>query len=294
MPFTDDRASWTAAQLNAVWKGIIEFLAPELPFRIRVNSTTGDQIDNLDINESDVEAFAVSDPYSTADAFVQRASDRFLGSWSSFYDVEESKYKIEVRETLPISQNQDVVVLQDYFTPVLIAFVYLQISGSTFSFNGDKIITNTSDGWSDENEVMVEDFEGEGFNDWDVGFALSGIIEEFNDDEEQGIDKFDVGEGYLSGEIETFTEGDWPTGVVPPSGGSSDYRTFDASDQIDGEKTIFNVPDYDTELNVNLRVYYNGQRLTTGTDVTMLTSTTFSLTFAPVSGTELVVDYKPQ
>ena len=68
----------------------------------------------------------------------------------------------------------------------------------------------------------------------------------------------------------------------------------DISSQVDGIRTIFTVPAYNTSENINLRVYYNGQRLTTGIDIIISTATTFRMTFAPVNGSELVVDYKPQ
>jgi len=293
MAFTVDREDWTAAQLNSVWTGILENLSPELPYHIRVNQSSGDKVDDLTISESDTEALSVYNPYSVVDALAQKASGLFLGSWNTFYDIEELKYKLEVRETLEQPENQDEVLFGRYGLPSLIAYVYLEVSGVTFSYSSDKFVTDTADGWSADNLSMQEIFDGEGFQEWDVGFGLIGLVEKFNDYDKDGYDYFDTGSGYLLTDVEKFNGDDWPSGVVPPTE-TGDYRTTDISSQVDGVKTTFTVPAYDTARPVNLRVYYNGQRLTTGNDVTILTSTTFSMTFAPSGGTELVVDYKPQ
>ena len=118
------------------------------------------------------------------------------------------------------------------------------------------------------------------------------MIEDFEDFYNIGFNYFNSGKSYLKTEVETFDEGAWPEGVTP-SDTVGVYRTVDISSQVPGSATSFAIPSYDTTESINLRVYYNGQRLTTGVDVTILTATTFSMTFPPVSGSELVVDYKP-
>jgi hypothetical protein len=295
MALTQDRPEWTASQLNAVWSDLIKRLAPQLPYAIRVNKS-GSKIDDLGLDETDTEAESILEPFDVLNALVKKGADNGLGTWNGFYDTEVTLYKLEVRESIVDRQSLDTdsILFDTFNVPELIAFVYMQISGTTITYTSDKEVTNTSDGWTTSNLRSQEDFEGSGFNEWDIGeSSVRGLTEDFQDYHNVGYEYFDTGKGYLLTIVEEFDVGDWPTGVVPPTE-SSTYRTTDISSQVDGTRTTFTIPAYDTSNEVNLRVYYNGQRLTTGNDVTILTSTTFSMTFAPKSATELVVDYKPQ
>jgi hypothetical protein len=295
MALTINRPDWTAVQLNSVWDNLILNLASQLPYAIRVNSS-GISIDSLTISESDSEAVNIFDPFDVLNSLATKGTNNGQGTWNGFYDLDELKYKLEVRETISDRQssNETEVLFNSYDSPDLIAYVYLEITGSSFVYSSDKYTTNTSDGWTTSNLSSQEDFEGSGYLKWNVGdSAIRGLTENFEDYNNEGYDYFDTGEGYLLTVVERFDIGAWPTGVSP-STGSSVFRTTDISSQVDGIISTFTIPAYDTSKDINIRVYYNGQRLTTGGDVTMLTSSTFSMTFVPASGTELVVDYKPQ
>ena len=296
MALTIDRPDWTAVQLNSVWSDLIKNLAPQLPYGIRVNKNTGNKIDDLTISETDSEAIDIFEPFDVLKALVSKGAGNGLGTWNGFYDTSVSKYKLEVRETIEFSRINSIGVINftPYDEPELIAYVYLEVSGVTFSYSSSKYTTNTSDGWTSNNLSSQELFDGDGYLKWDVGdSSVRGLTENFEDYHNKGYDFFDTGKGYLLTVVEEFDVGAWPEGESPSTDGSI-FRTEDISSQIDGIISTFTLPSYDTSKDINLRVYYNGQRLTTGGDVTILTSTTFSLTFVPVSGTELVVDYKPQ
>ena len=61
--------------------------------------------------------------------------------------------------------------------------------------------------------------------------------------------------------------------------------------QITGSNAVFTVPEeYQTG---SLRVYYNGVRQIESTTFSETTSTTFTLTFTPVLGDYISIDYKP-
>jgi len=64
----------------------------------------------------------------------------------------------------------------------------------------------------------------------------------------------------------------------------------DLSSQCDGAIQTFTTGKY---ISGTLRVYWNGQRQTTGEQVTEVTTTTFSTTFVPASDDVLLVDYRP-
>lgn len=68
-------------------------------------------------------------------------------------------------------------------------------------------------------------------------------------------------------------------------------KTADLSSQIDGNRTIFSLPEnYETG---SLRVYYNGVR--ESTSVTEINQFQFQFDFTPSgAGVELIIDYKPQ
>ena len=72
-------------------------------------------------------------------------------------------------------------------------------------------------------------------------------------------------------------------------GGGSDMVKADLTSQIDGEKTIFIVPEVYTSG--SLRVYYNGIRQVLNVTFTETTTTTFTLNFIPESGNYLTIDY---
>ncbi|MGI9554841.1 MAG: hypothetical protein ACR2M6_02600 [Vampirovibrionia bacterium] len=297
MPLTVDRPDYTAAQLNSVWSNLISTLSPRLPYSIRVNSS-GASIDDLDLSESDAEASFVTAPFDVMVALARKGQANGEGLWNAVYDQEVSKFRLDVRETVTINRIlQDIISYPTVEEPSRFAYVYLdEVSGGSFEYSSDKEtnIIPTSNGWNRDNLFSQENFGGLGYTEWGVGDSgLFGLIEDFEDDFNKGFTYFNTGDSYINGSTETFDVGAWPEGITP-SDGESLYKTEDISSQVNGIRTMFTVPAYNTSENINLRVYYNGQRLTTGIDIIISTATTFRMTFAPINGSELVVDYKPQ
>lgn len=72
---------------------------------------------------------------------------------------------------------------------------------------------------------------------------------------------------------------------------SEEMKKSNLTSQVDGETTVFSVPEaYKTG---SLRVYYNGVRQIESETFTETTTTTFSLTFTPQTGDYLTIDYTP-
>ena len=70
-----------------------------------------------------------------------------------------------------------------------------------------------------------------------------------------------------------------------------EMKKSDLSGQITGSNAVFTVPEeYKTG---SLRVYYNGVRQIESTTFSETTSTTFTLTFTPVLGDYISIDYTP-
>lgn len=154
---------------------------------------------------------------------------------------------------------------------------------------------------SDEGYTLVslEDFQED---DWYLGTLEKSIVvseESFEEYSKLWIDVNAWGgpEPTLIA-VESFSEG-WDNGSRPsldePSNcgggaGSEDVFDEDLSAQIDGSNTVF-----DTSQNYvsgKLRVFRNGQRLGSD-DVTEVSSSRFSLSFAPSVGEVLSCDYTP-
>ena len=73
---------------------------------------------------------------------------------------------------------------------------------------------------------------------------------------------------------------------------SEEMKKSNLTSQVDGETTVFSVPEaYKTG---SLRVYYNGVRQIESETFTETTTTTFTTTFTPQTGDYLAIDYTPQ
>lgn len=77
-------------------------------------------------------------------------------------------------------------------------------------------------------------------------------------------------------------------GTLPTGSGSGSNTTENLSNQIDGVKTSFTTSD--KFVSGTLKVYYNGLR---EVDVTAAASrTSFTLSYNPLAGDHLIVDYE--
>ena len=97
-----------------------------------------------------------------------------------------------------------------------------------------------------------------------------------------------MGTNYAIGNAEKFGNSDWGQGTTPTS--SSANKTTDLTSQINGTASVFTMPE--EYVSGSLRIYYNGVRQIVGVTATETSSTTFSLSFVPLPGDVLNVDYR--
>lgn len=73
--------------------------------------------------------------------------------------------------------------------------------------------------------------------------------------------------------------------------GGSDMKYADLNSQVNGSRNVFSVPEnYESG---KLFVWFNGVMQTRGDTYTETTSSTFTLTFTPVSGENIIILYTP-
>ena len=78
---------------------------------------------------------------------------------------------------------------------------------------------------------------------------------------------------------------------ITSTGSGSDVKRANLTSQVDGETTIFTVPEaYQTS---SLGVYYNGVQQVKNVTYSETSPTTFTLTFTPESGDYIQVEYNP-
>ena len=163
-----------------------------------------------------------------------------------------------------------------------------------------RIINNLSgQGWFNDGYLGSEQFDGIGFNEWNVGKKKLitrmnlGIDLDSSDSFSNGYNDWYLGTpNELTDELHWI---DFPEGITPKnpscsSKSSSNGVTENLTTQINGENTIFTTTDsYESST---IKVYWNGQRQHDAT-IIELTSTTFRTTFTPIIGNTIVVDYTP-
>lgn len=76
---------------------------------------------------------------------------------------------------------------------------------------------------------------------------------------------------------------------ISGGGGGDDMKKANLTSQIDGSNQVFTVPEVYTSG--SLRVYYNGVRQVLNSTYSETTTTTFTLTFTPISGDFITIDY---
>lgn len=163
------------------------------------------------------------------------------------------------------------------------------VTGLTYT--STKQISNSSLGWFEDSYIDVEKFSSEiGYDQWYLGVGTT-ITQESNWFG-TGFLQWNYGTAYLLGDVEKFTDSNWPEGISPsPGGGSGSEISENLSSQINGVTNTFSTSEQ--YVSGSLRAYYNGQRMVKDVTFTELTSTTFRLTFVPTSGDVLNVDYIP-
>ena len=77
--------------------------------------------------------------------------------------------------------------------------------------------------------------------------------------------------------------------VTISGGGGDDVKKANLTAQIDGSNQIFTVPE--AYAANSLRVYYNGIRQVKDVSYTETNTTTFTVSFTPISGEYITIDY---
>ena len=77
--------------------------------------------------------------------------------------------------------------------------------------------------------------------------------------------------------------------VTISGGGGEEVKKANLSGQIDGSNQSFTVPE--AYVSNSLRVYYNGVRQVKDVSYTETNTTTFTVSFTPVSGEYITIDY---
>lgn len=81
-----------------------------------------------------------------------------------------------------------------------------------------------------------------------------------------------------------------PFVFITGAGAGAEMKKADLTAQVDGNRTVFTVPAaYSSN---SLRVYYNGVRQEAGNGFSETSATTFTLTFTPIVGETISVDYQ--
>jgi|TARA_R100001443_G_scaffold114308_1_gene130152 hypothetical protein len=75
------------------------------------------------------------------------------------------------------------------------------------------------------------------------------------------------------------------------STGGSSMKYADLNSQVDGSNVVFSVPE--TYESGKLFVWFNGVMQTRGDTYTETTSQTFTLTFTPATGENVIILYSP-
>lgn len=77
---------------------------------------------------------------------------------------------------------------------------------------------------------------------------------------------------------------------VESGGGTADMEQADITSQVNGNRTSFTVPEYQSG---SIRLYFNGVRQVTSESFSEHNSTTIALSFTPQIGDYLTIDYIP-
>lgn len=180
--------------------------------------------------------------------------------------------------------------------------IYSSIQITPYSFSSGATITLSGataqivDGGLSDNQsypiTTIERFDGIGVNEWVQSANTTLNIESFAQDFD--INSWNV-ETPRNLTIETFSIG-FPQGTQPTisccGSSTSAENTEILTAQIDGVTQTFTLTT--PYISGSLKVYWNGQRQTTGDTITEDNDLQFTTTFLATIGTELIADYFPK
>ena len=308
MALTYNRSSYTSTQLNTAITNAKSALGDMLPPALKEKSAgTYTSISAIEIAETSPYANGINTPEDAAEAIMTIARrDSFEASFNLDYTSEDyasgatTSFIVRTFDknyaaggTNAASfffKSSDVVQARGPDFYLIGNSTTTGITTSTFSINRN----NNSAGWATDNLLFQENFDVGGRDGWfRVSAAATLMVEDFgNAKSDEGSGQWDFGPDTKVGRSEAFNDG-WPY-VAPPSGGStgdgdSDFNES-LSSQCDGINQVFTLSNQ--YVSGTLRVYWNGQRQTTGDTIIEATASTFSTTFVPSSTDELMADYK--
>lgn len=292
MPFTVDRSSITAAQLNTLWSLLVTRIAPTLPIGIRDPNGDGSNVfDDLDISDTDDAATRVITVTDLAGALVEKGNE-FGGA--TF--LNQPLALDTTASTISVNQLRTSVDISLPTAQLAMSEQPPQFSSTSVIMNGDtdllitaaRVVSTQAIGWNLSNSIGdPEEFKGIGIIEWNPGLTtVIGLVEAFNG---TGIDEWQPGTLYRIAKSETDWSG-FPAGTSPstPSTGGC-LSIEDLTSQVNGSAQTFTLSkSYESGT---LRVYLNGQRLGPS-DFTEDSTTTFTLTsHTPSSPDEISVDF---
>ena len=295
MPLIYDRASQTAAQLNSFLAEATRNLATALPYDYRGN------VSNIEIDETDDVASNIVDYKTALEALAHVAgltqeNINVIVSTNSDNDLIMTAYK-RSEDPTEIDQTSSLIIF-DYNVPIgtentrNIHYGYLgELDFGRVTFTSGAVIKdyqldylNEQDGWYKYGSIAENRFEDTGYENWAVG--VTSLISKLYL-EHYGFDEWTLTKQYKSTGEENWK--DFPEGISPSPSSNCPDKYQDLSSQVDGSNTTFTVQeDFVSDC---LKVYYNGQRIRSGTDYNVINSTQFTTTFTPVSSSSVFVDY---
>ena len=297
MPFTQDRTGVTAAELNSFWELARTNLASSLPYNYRGN------VGSIDIDESDEIAGDVVDRFTALEALASLAAltqpnllvrierniettDFIMRPLSKSQIVETSEQSDSETQIFDITLrngSQNVTQsLYSYINEVEFAQIQFTSAGGIKSY--DLQTNDLKDGWYIANSIGESTFENTGFDNWAVGITHE-ISRLYLGD--YGVDTWTLNKAYNYTAEKTWE--DFPEGISPtPSGGGCDLFE-DLTSQVNGSNTTFTVSQ--EFVSDCIKVFYNGQRIRSGSEYNVINGTQFTTTFVPTSTSTIFVDY---
>ncbi len=287
MPLTQDRPDYTAARLNNIYQTIRDGFARLLPRELsgagtHSNGTTNQRtykaIADLTMDEAD--ASAVAAPMDVVTFFKEQMNARCVAyietekTATDTFTIYAGRPAIKADVTAPqIFRGKKrgayawtAAAKRVAVAPQRLVSITLSVAGTTLGVD---------DVWSTT--------AGDNSNN-----LLIGKVETFTSFIYQPLTR--------TGQIEYFTDFTPANEIVQTNQPYNVLYTqtklavADLSSQCDGAAQTFTTGKY---ISGTLRVYWNGQRQTTGETITEVSTTTFSTTFVPSSTDVLLVDYRP-
>ena len=322
MPLTLNRNTYTSTQLNDFFVEARNQIATVLPYELRV--VNGLAFDDLSIDETDDIASEIEDYDDILKAIqymgtkdrplyieYRRDPDDATNVVANMYrssdfeaSVQEKEFDAERQQILTPyqgrqrKQNNEMVrgiwseQIRDEM-PLLRPFQINLVSQVKFS--GETTIsalpeqTKFANGWYGQGFYGQETFSGSGFNEWniDVDRLTVGTTYTIGNFDALGTNQWIVGDKFSYTDENSWDK--FPAGVSPSdTTGSCNQITEDLTSQVNGERTVFTTTTpFATDC---LHVYWNGQRLRSGSEYTVSSSSTFTTTFVPDAGTAIFVD----